>query len=104
MNFKQKFGHMFIGCLFTLTGYFFASLGGSPSPQDTAHAQQNEEVIEKLVCKEIVIVDKHGTMAAKITDSLTDGNIQIYNKDRKKVVELGTNIMESGYIYSKNKI
>ena len=45
MNFKQKFGYMLIGCLVTLAGYFFASLGGSSSPPNTAHAQQNEEVI-----------------------------------------------------------
>ena len=53
MNFKQKFGYMFIGCLFTLAGYFFASLGGSPSPPNTAHAQHNEDErhFEKLVCK-----------------------------------------------------
>ena len=41
MNFKEKFGYMFIGCLFTLIGYFFASLGGSSSPPNTAHAQHN---------------------------------------------------------------
>lgn len=66
MNFKQKFGYMFIGCLFTLIGYFFASLGSNPSPPDTAHAQQNKEVIEKLICKEIVIVKEDGEIALRI--------------------------------------
>ena len=35
MNFKQKLGYMFIGCLFTIAGYILASLGGI-----TTHAQQ----------------------------------------------------------------
>lgn len=58
MNSKEKFGYMFISCLFTLAGYFFASLGGSPSPPNTAHADEDERHFEKLVCKEIVIANK----------------------------------------------
>ncbi len=55
MNFKQKLGYMLIGCLFTIAGYIIASLGG-----DTTHAQQNEQVIDKIVCREIKIVNNTG--------------------------------------------
>ena len=59
MNFKQKLTYMLIGSLFTLAGYFFASLGGS-ALQDT-HAQQNgKQVIDEIVCKQIKVVNSFG--------------------------------------------
>ena len=91
MKFKQKFGYMFIGCLFTLTGYFFASLGGSLSPPNTAHAHEDERHFEKLVCKEIVIVNKYGKQVVNISASEADsGGIDIFNKYGKQVVAIGT--------------
>ena len=48
MNFKQKFSYMFIGCLFTLAGYFFASLGGSPSPSETLHTHNTTQMKNTL--------------------------------------------------------
>lgn len=110
MKFKEKFGYMFIGCLFTLAGYFFASLGGGPSLPNAAHAQHNEEVIEKLVCKEITIVNKDGEKALRIGTKQTtlnivnedserlsvrtgefSGGIDIYNGDGKVVASIGAN-------------
>ncbi len=73
MNFKQKLVYMVIGCLFTLAGYFFASLDGSVL--QTTHAQQNEkEIIDKIVCRRIEVVDGFGTTQAVIQGGLIGGN------------------------------
>lgn len=67
MNFKQKLVYMLIGCLFTLAGYFLASLGGSVSQTNNAHPQQNEkQVIDKIVCRELTVVDENGTPIASL--------------------------------------
>ncbi len=55
MNFKQKLGYMFIGCLFTIAGYILTSLGGGAT-----HAQQDEKVLDKIVCRELQVVNKEG--------------------------------------------
>ncbi len=55
MNFKQKLGYMLIGCLFTIAGYILASLGGS-----ITHAQKDEQVLDKIVCRELDVVNKYG--------------------------------------------
>lgn len=54
MNVKQKLGYMFIRFLFTIAGYILASLGGA------IHTQQNEQVIDKSVCRELEVVNKDG--------------------------------------------
>ena len=79
MNFKQKLVYMLIGCLFTLAGYFFASLGGSAL--QTTHAQQNEkEVIDEIVCKQIKVVDSFGTTMAVIRGSQVGGWMTLHNR------------------------
>lgn len=60
MNFKHKLGYMFIGCLFTILGYILASLGG------TIHAQKDEQVIDKIVCRALQVVYKDGKIAAHV--------------------------------------
>ena len=93
MNFKQKLVYMVIGCLFTLAGYFFASLGGSVL--QTTHAQQNEkEIIDKIVCKRIEVVDGFGTTQAVIQGSLIGGKITLHNTSGDEVT-----VMKPG-IYS----
>ncbi len=78
MNFKQKLTYMLIGCLFTLAGYFFASLGGIAF--QTTHAQQNEkEVIDEIVCKEIKVVNSFGRTMAVIKGSGVGGWIEVHN-------------------------
>ena len=78
MNFKQKLTYMLIGSLFTLAGYFFASLGGSAL--QTTHAQQNEkEVIDEIVCKQIKVVNSFGRTMAVIKGSQVGGWMTLHN-------------------------
>ena len=78
MNFKQKLTYMLIGSLFTLAGYFFASLGGS-ALQDT-HAQQNgKQVIDEIVCKQIKVVNSFGKTMAVIKGSTVGGWMTLHN-------------------------
>ena len=80
---------------FTLSGYFFASLGVSPSPPNNAHAHEDERHFDKLVCKEIAIVNKDGEVVAGIatTEDGTAG-IVIGNKDGEVVA--GITLTENG--------
>ncbi len=102
MNFKQKLVYMFIGCLFTLAGYFLASLGNNEIPN--AHAQQNEEqVIDKIVCRELTVVDENGTPIANLKkaegyyDSSGGGVLILYNligKERRETIRLNGSLRE----------
>ena len=83
MNFKQKLGYMFIGCLFTIAGYILASLGG-----DTTHAQQNEQVIDKIVCRELEVVNKEGISVFDIKAGEGGGVVRVKNSDGISVVNL----------------
>ena len=71
MDFKHKLGYMFIGCLFTIAGYIIASLGGG----DTTHAQQDEQVIDKIVCKRLEVVNKEGEPVGVIVADENTGGI-----------------------------
>ena len=85
MNFKQKLGYMFIGCLFTIAGYILASLGGA------THAQQNEQVIDKIVCKQLEVVNKAGKRVVNVwTNEIgKSGVIDIFNTEGKRVASIG---------------
>jgi hypothetical protein len=85
MNFKQKLGYMFIGCLFTIAGYILASLGGA------THAQQNEQVIDKIVCKQLEVVNKAGKRVVNVwTNEIGKcGVIDIFNTAGKRVASIG---------------
>ena len=77
MNFKQKLVYMLIGCLFTIAGYILASLGGSAT-----HAQQNEQVLDKIVCRELEVVNKEGKAVVHINKQEHGGDseeIRFYN-------------------------
>ena len=93
MNFKQKLGYMFIGCLFTITGYILASLGGG----DTTHAQKDEQVLDKIVCKRLEVVNEEGTTVAAIFTTEYGGTIKAYNKTGR--LGAGIYIYEDGGIY-----
>lgn len=84
MNFKQKLGYMLIGCLFTIAGYILASLGGN-----TTHAQQNEQVIDKIVCRELEVVNKTGKPVVHIKTSANGGLVNIYNDKEKRIANIG---------------
>ena len=88
MNLKQKLTYMLIGSLFTLAGYFFASLSGSTLP--TTHAQQNnKDVIDEIVCKQIKVVDDLGKPVVVIKKSSAGGgSISIQNLKGKEVLEI----------------
>ena len=91
MNFKQKLTYMLIGSLFTLAGYFFASLGGSAL--QTTHAQQNEkEVIDDIVCRNITVVDSDGETVVSIGSNFFGGMVEVINpkQDRTSVVLIRT--------------
>lgn len=85
MNFKQKLGYMFIGCLFTIAGYIIASLGG-----DTTHAQENDRVIDKIVCRELEVVNKAGKRMILMGPFIEGGAVLVFNKEGKQVVNIGT--------------
>ncbi len=92
MNFKQKLTYMLIGCLFTLAGYFFASLGGSAL--QTTHAQQNEkEVIDEIVCRNIRVVDPDGETVVSIGSNFFGGMVEVINpkQDRTSVALIWAN-------------
>ncbi len=82
MNFKQKLGYMCIGCLFTIAGYILASLGGI-----TTHAQHEEQVLDKIVCKELEIVNDTGKKLVRMGGTrFGSGFIFVYNKEEMAVV------------------
>ena len=56
MNMKQKLTYMLIGCLFTLSGFVLSNLTNTPT-----HVQaQDEKVIDKIVCRQLEVVDNTG--------------------------------------------
>ncbi len=91
MKFKHKLGYMFIGCLFTILGYIFASLVGSAT-----HAQKDEQVIDKIVCRELEVVNTEGKTVARINGFLRDMNF--YNPAGKVVASIA--VGDSGGLMS----
>ena len=79
MNFKQKLGYMVIGCLFTIAGYIIASLGGA------THAQKDEQVLDKIVCKRLEVVNKEGEPVGVIVADENTGGIVIGVRPRTGV-------------------
>ena len=84
MNVKQKLGYMLIGCLFTIAGYILASLGGG-----AAHAQQNEQVLDKIVCRELEVVNTEGTPVVRIGAAEEGGVMSVINAAGKTVGAIG---------------
>ncbi len=95
MNVKQKLGYMFIGCLFTIAGYILTSLGG-----DTTHAQQNGQVIDKIVCRELEVVNEDRKVAAGIIASKDGGVIDVFNTAGKPIAGISTDEDGNGIIQS----
>ncbi|MDE0314739.1 MAG: hypothetical protein OXM61_07555 [Candidatus Poribacteria bacterium] len=81
MKFKQKVGYMLIGCLFTIVGYILASFGGI-----TTNAQDEEtSTFDRIVCNELLVVQKAGPPAAYIGSAKTGGLIEVYNRTGRVV-------------------
>lgn len=91
MNFKQKLGYMFIGCLFTIAGYILASLGG-----ETTHAQQNEQVIDKIVCREMEVVNKEGKRIILMDPLFEGGAVQVFNKEGVNIASIRADSVGGG--------
>lgn len=86
MNMKQKITYMLIGCLFTIAGYVLSSLFNTPT-----HVQaQDDKVIDKIVCKELEIVNDDGTTVVKLVSFRGNGVMSTYNADRKGLVFIGS--------------
>ena len=91
MNLKQKLTYMLIGSLFTLAGYFLASCATSVNtPTPNAHAQDNTtKVFEKIVCKELEVVNNTGKVIATIgTDEEENGSLVLSNKNGKTIAHI----------------
>ena len=80
MKFKQKLGYMLIGCLFTIAGYILASLGGI-----TTHAQQDEQVLDEIVCRKLKVVNAAGIGGAWMFADKDGGDISVWNAAEKRV-------------------
>ncbi len=113
MNFKQKIAYMAIGCLFTLAGYFLATLGSggfnpqnasaqaptqrrSPfttpevNPQNASEpASDGKAINEIILCRKLMIVNAKGKPVAVLGDRGEGGGaLSIYNKAGKMVAKL----------------
>ena len=91
MYFKQKIAYMAIGCLFTLAGYFLATLGIEGITPHNASAQAgDEQVIDEIVlCRKLMIVNAEGKPVAVLGDRNEGGGaLSIYNKAGKLVAKL----------------
>ena len=97
MNFKQKLGYMFIGCLFTIAGYIIASLGGGAT-----HAQQDEQVIDKIVCRQLEVVNKEGKAVADIRATEDGGTIGVSNAAGKVVINISATEGGNGTVQTYN--
>ena len=70
MNFKQKLAYMAIGCVFTLAGYFLATLGaGGFNPQNATAQDNTKQVIDEIVCRKIRVVNADGRTIAVLEAS-----------------------------------
>ena len=98
MKFKHKLGYMLIGCLFTIAGYILASAGYIlASPQVGAkHAQK--DVIDKIVCRQLEVVNKEGITVARIYN----GGIELCDLFGNGVVGIYEDVDGNGSIEVNN--
>ena len=91
MNFKQKLGYMVIGCVFTLAGYFLATLCTEGFNSQNASAQENtKQVIDEIICRKLKIVNDQGNTVVSLEPVVNGGSLSIYNDAGKDVVSAGT--------------
>lgn len=91
MNFKQKLAYMAIGCVFTLAGYFLATLGSGGFNLQTTSGQDNtKQVIDEIVCRKLKIVNDQGNTVVSLEPVVNGGSLEIYNDAGKDVVRAGT--------------
>lgn len=105
MNFKQKIAYMAIGCLFTLAGYFLATLGaGGFTPHNASAQADDEQVIDEIVCKVLKIVDDNNEIVAAVGDLGAFGSaLVIRNSAGKSVAALGVDENDHGFLTIRQK-
>ncbi len=92
MNMKQKLTYMLIGSLFTLAGYFLASIIHTQPPN--AHAQDNAtKVFDKIICKELEVVNKDGKTMVRLHNFAGGGALRIYNPAGHEVASLSAIVL-----------
>ncbi len=97
MNCKQKLIYMLIGSLFTLIGYFLATLINTQPPN--AHAQEKNNVFDEIVCKKLVVVNDTGKKLLRMGEAPVGGGfILVYNKKEMAVVGMDSAEDEGGAI------
>ena len=90
MNFKQKLAYMAIGCVFTLAGYFLATLvAGGVNPQNASAQAGDKQIIDEIVCRKLKVVNAAGESVAVLGVSDGDGVLTINSKSGKAVAGLG---------------
>ena len=81
---------MAIGCVFTLAGYFLATLSaGGFNPQNTSAQNNTKQVIDEIVCRKLRVINPDGKTVAILADD-AGGVLYIYNKRGKKVLDVNS--------------
>lgn len=88
MNMKQKLIYMLIGCLFTLAGYTLSNLANTP----TQAQDEKVTVFDKIVCKDLEIVNDEGKTVVRIGYSrgAKSGDMAIYHTDGRRLIGIGS--------------
>ena len=105
MYFKQKITYMVIGCLFTLAGYFLATLGvGGFIPQNASAQADGKQIVDEIFCRGLWIVNAEGKIiAGLVAEDGKGGALKIFNEIGNPVAVLSA-IDEGGNLNIANKI
>lgn len=104
MNIKQKLTYMLIGCLFTLAGFIVSSLFNTPTH---VQAQDEKKVVhDRIVCKQLEIVNSEGITMIELTSFLSmggGGHIVTYNRAGNRLVSIEATVNGDGHIDTNNR-
>ena len=97
---------MVIGCVFTLAGYFLATLGaGGFNPQNATAQDNTKQVIDEIITRKLKVVNSEGKTIAILGESLngSGGYLYINNTNDKLVAGIGVSHRNSGFLSIRNK-
>lgn len=96
---------MAIGCLFTLAGYFLATLGVGGFTSHNASAQADDDgVVDEIVCKVLKIVDDNNEIIAAVGDFGALGSALVFrNSAGKSITALGVDENDHGFLAIRQK-
>ncbi len=104
MNFKQKLAYMAIGCVFTLAGYFLATLGAGGFNLQTAFGQDNtKQILDEITCRKLKIVNNQGNTVVSLEPVGNGGSLEIYNDAGKSIVDVGALFDGNGRLLISDK-